>query len=59
MGGGSEPPRPTPGYALAQDLKKRSLASYAGGIMLVTEKNLINTGFLVKFCFIQNLDLKN
>jgi len=55
---------PPPGYALAQDLKRRSLTekikpvmsilpSYAG-IMPVTEKTLIITSFLVKFCFIQN-----
>jgi len=53
-----------PGYALAQDLKKRSLTekirpvmpillSHAG-IMSVTEKTLIITDFQVKFCFIQN-----
>jgi len=28
------------------------------GIMPVTEKDLLITGFLVKFCFIQNQDLK-
>jgi len=52
------------GYDLAQDLKKRFLTekirpampvlpSHAG-IMPVTEKNLIITDFLVRFCFIQN-----
>jgi len=34
------------------------LPSYSG-IMPVTEKTLIFTGFLVKFCFIQNQDLTN
>jgi len=50
-----------PGYALAQDLKKRSLTEKIRPVMPVfpvmpiTEKNLIITCFLVKFCFIQNL----
>jgi len=61
---GTPPLGPYPGYALAQDIKKRSLTekirpvmpllpTYAG-IMPVTEKTLNITGFLVKFCVIQN-----
>jgi len=41
-----------PGYALAQDLKKRFLTEKIRPVMSVTEKNLIITCFLVKFCFI-------
>jgi len=49
-----------PGYVLAQFFKKRSLTEKIRPVMLVlpvmlvTEKNLIITCFLVKFCFIQN-----
>jgi len=61
IGGGTGSLGPSLGYALAQDLKKRSraekirpvmpiLPSHAE-IMPVTEKNLIITDFLVKFCF--------
>jgi len=64
IGGRTGPLGPSPSYALAQDLKKRSLTekiskimpilpSHAG-IMPIIEKTLNITGFLVKFCFIQN-----
>jgi len=50
-----------PGYTLAQNLKKfparKNQARYRFcPVMTVTEKKkkLIITGFLVKFCFIQN-----
>jgi len=48
------------GYALAQDLKERFLTEKIWPVMPVlpvipvTEKNMIITYFLVKFCFIQN-----
>jgi len=64
------PPGPTPGYALALDLKKcflteKNQASYAGFAQSYrnyagNQKKLIITDFLVKFCcFIQNYDLNN
>jgi len=39
---------------LTQDLKKRSLLPSHTGIIPVTEKNLLITGFLAKFCFIKH-----
>jgi len=63
IGGRTGPLDPAPpGYALSQDLKKRSLTKKIWPVMLilpsharimpVTEKTLIIFGFLVKFCFI-------